>query len=290
MEQAKGALASGASQIKGMTENVDLQKLMPYLLAGGAGAVGGAALTGKRKERAGETRGQYLTRILRNAVATGAFAGVGSYAAAAGLKKTIGKVDLERPITGKTNDQGPAAAALRGTLFGAPAAIASGGAVLAGTAGLGGLKGALGDTDEAKKLLMGGLANARDAKMPSGLATVEKDNWIRRNELLNKGLDYDRVQALAKGSPDQLQLLLGGDKTLIQQARRLGFNTHDPEAVSNFMGKQLKGVAHKAHTAGELPSLLLGRTGLRRAGRGAVLAGGALIPAVIGSLLTERPE
>ena len=289
MDQAKGALSSGATQIKGMAENVDLQKLMPYLLAGGAGAVGGAALSGKRKERSGETRGQYLTRILRNAVATGALAGVGSYAAAEGFKKTVGKVDLENPVTGKEGDQGPLAEGARGALFGAPAAVISGAGVLGATNGMKSI-GGVGDVDDAKKLLMGGLANARDAKAPTGLNPVEMDAWNQRDALLQSNPDIDRVRNMSTQNPEDFRRLLGGDASLIHEARRLGLNTHDPEVISKFMGTKLKGVAHKLHTAGKYPSLVIGRTGARRAGRGILGGIASLIPAVLGSVLTDRPE
>jgi hypothetical protein len=266
MEQAKGALASGASQLKGATENVDLQKLMPYLLAGGAGAVGGAALSGKRKERSGETRGQYLTRILRNAVAAGALTGAGTYAAAEGFKKTVGKVDLEHPITGKEGDQGPLAEVTRGTLFGAPAAIGAGALGLGLTVGRPGIGSGINDK---------ALADAGD-KLTAGLKAKFKNGLPPG--IVDPGMDdLKALQAQARRDPAALRAAVGKDADLLHEAARLGINLHP------------KGLARNVQTAAHYPSLLMGRTPLRRVGRGALGLGAALIPAIAGSLLSDRP-
>lgn len=262
MDQAKGALSSGADQIKGMTGNVDMQKLLPYLLAGGAGAIGGAALSGKRKERSGETRGQYLTRILRNAVAAGALTGVGSYAAAEGFKKTVGKVDLEHPVTGKDGDQGPLSAGVRGALFGAPAAIASGAGLLAATVGRPGVGSGVNAkslTDAGEKLTAGLKAKFGNA-VPAGMD------------------DIKALQAQARRDPSALRAAIGKDPDLLHEAARLGINLHP------------KGMARNIQTAGHIPSLIMGRTLGRRTGRAGILAAGALLPSVVGSILTDRPE
>lgn len=281
MDQAKDALSGGADKVKGMTENVDVQKLLPYLLAGGAGAVGGAALSGRRKERAGETRGQYLTRILRNAVAAAALTGAGSYAATKGFQKTLGKVDLEHPITGTADDQGPAAAAGRRFAFGYPAAGIAGTAGLVATAG-GKFIGANPNAADAGEELLEALKR-KTGGLPTGADSV-------------KGL-----KGLSKTDPASFQYLLGElkdadgkvvteSKELRQLAQRAGFNTHDPAAVTKVFGKELTGVRSKLHTAGKLPSALLGRSPLRRAGRAGIFGVSALIPAVVGSILSNRPE
>ena len=271
MEQAKGALASGADQAKSMAGNVDVQKLMPYLLAGGAGAVGGAALSGRRKARAGETRGQYLTRILRNAVTAGALTGVGSYAAGEGFKKTVGKVDLENPITGTEGDQGPLAASGRKALFGLPAAVIAGGVGLGATVG-GKRLGANPNLAEAGDNLMAGLKIRGLGQLPPGISDVAS------------------VKMLAKQVPAGLQSILAGDPSLTHEAKRLGINIHDPAEVTRIFGKELTGVRHKIHEAARIPSNLMGRTTGRRIGRGALGLGAALIPAIAGSILTDRPE
>jgi hypothetical protein len=260
MEQAKGALASGASQAKSMAGNVDVQKLMPYLLAGGAGAVGGVALSGRRKARQGETRGQYLTRILRNAVITGALTGAGSYAAGEGLKKTFGKVDLENPITGTESDQGPLAATGRKALFGLPAAVISGGVGLTATVG-GKRLGANPNLGEAEKILMSGLKRKHGANLPADITDVEV------------------LKYMAKSEPDALRNLLKGDKALIHEAKRLGLNTH-----------ALGSIARKAHEVARIPSNLMGRTNGRRIGRSAIGLGAAFVPALAGAILSNRPE
>lgn len=266
MEQAKGALASGADQAKSMAGSVDVQKLMPYLLAGGAGAVGGAALSGRRKARAGETRGQYLTRILRNAVTAGALTGVGSYAAGEGFKKTVGKVDLENPITGTEGDQGPAAAAARKALFGVPAAVIFGGLGLGATVGRPGIGSGVNDkalADAGSKLTEGLKAKFKGG-LPVGMADPGMD-------------DLKALQAQARRDPSALAAAIGKDPDLLHEAKRLGINLHP------------KGLARNIHTAAHYPSLLMGRTPLRRAGRGALALGAALLPAIAGSLITDRP-
>lgn len=261
MEQAKGALASGADQAKSMAGNVDVQKLMPYLLAGGAGAVGGAALSGRRKARAGETRGQYLTRILRNAVTAGALTGVGSYAAGEGFKKTVGKVDLENPITGTEGDQGPVAAGTRQALFGAPAAVIAGGIGLGATVGRPGIGSGINSkalSDAGDKLTAGLKAKFGD-QLPAGMD------------------DLKALQAQARRDPSALRAAIGKDADLLHEAARLGINLHP------------KGLARNAQTAAHIPSLLMGRTKWRRTGRSALGLGAALLPAIAGSLITDRP-
>ena len=313
MDQAKDALSSGATQVKGMAENVDIHKLLPYLLAGGAGAVGGAALSGRRKERQGETRGQYLTRILRNAVTAGALTGVGSYAVGEGLKKTVGKIDLENPITGTAEDQGPLAAGARRHLFSPLAAVGAGALGLGLTAG-GKKIGATSLQSEGKLLDM--LKQTHGGQLPGGVSGLG-------DLVAKKKTDPTAYSALLSGAADpRYEDLKGGGKKMVfpgrasdpnvaSEIRRLaaasGLNVHDAQQVSElprplrkllgpanvakiFGGKGPKGVRSAMHELGRPPSALLGRTTGRRLGRGAIGLGASIIPAVIGSILTDRPE
>lgn len=277
MDQAKDALSSGAAQIGDAAKNVDMQKLLPYLLAGGAGAVGGAALSGRRKERQGETRGQYLTRILRNAVGAGALTGLGTYAVGQGLQKTLGKVDVAHPISGSAADQGPLASGGRQALFGLPAATISGATGLGLTAGMKGIganPNAAAHGDDLLALLKSthngappGIDNLRDLKARSVDDPGDFLRMLRGDAPAQGGMSSSTL-----GSPAVA-------KQLRYHANGAGIN---PYALGSF--------EHKIFEAGKIPSMVMGRTSGRRFGRGAIGLGAALIPALAGSLLTDHPE
>lgn len=277
LEQAKGALSAGAGKAQELAGNPDVQKLLPYLLAGGAGAVGGAALSGRRRQRSGETRGQYLTRILRNAVVAGGLVGGGSYLAGEGFKNTLGSVDLERPMTGGKDDLNPIGSTGKEIAF-SPAAAALAGA------------GALGAT--ANRPLIGanpGLADA-ESKLLAGLKKLH-------GGALPQGADSKAaLEFTAKTDNAALQKLLGDATTpegraLRMEAKKLGLNVHDASKTINIPGIN-KAIApkHLAHEVAAPFSKIMGRTAGRRIGRAGVGAAGALIPAIIGSILTSKSE
>ncbi len=335
MEQAKGALSqvggavqegagkagelvnAGVDKVKGLAgqaegfvnDRPDLKKLLPYLLAGGAGAAAGGVLTGKRKARTGETRGQYLMRILRNASVAGGLAGGGSYLAHEGFKKTLGSVDVANPLTGKEGDQGPLASAARNVAFSPVTAGAAGLAGLGATAKLPGI-GANPNAAEHATNTLAGIKQEGGGKLPKGIKTMAD------------------VKMRGVANPADLQSMLGDPSTpagkgLRSEAHNAGLNTHDPGAVTKLpdklrvpesiplprghkipipgggkeiplpgsvAGREFKGLAHKTTELGRLPSALLGRSTKRRIGRGAVGVASALIPALIGAIATNKPE
>lgn len=287
LEQAKGAVAGGTDKVKEMAGNPDLQKLLPYLLAGGAGGVAGGVLSGKRKERAGETRGQYLTRILRNASVAAGLAGGGSYLAHEGFKKSLGSADLENPMTGTAGDQGPLAAGLRDKLFSPLTAGAAGIAGLAATAKAP-VIGANPNVAEHEKQLFADLKSAHGGKLPDGIKGKEDLTSLGRKSPGN-------LQALLRGhTPTGDKVELTGTPALASSIQRnahaAGVNIHDPGAETKLLGRKVKGLAHKATEMGRLPSALLGRTTGRRLGRAGVGTVAALIPAIVGSILTNQSE
>ena len=116
----------GLEQLKGTLESEQFKKILPYILIGGAGAAGGAALTGGRRNKKGESRLGYMGRVLRNALVTGGLA-----AGAAGLAR-YGADKLSNPAASTDGKQAPGFdnptdQALRSSLFSPAAAVASGG-------------------------------------------------------------------------------------------------------------------------------------------------------------------
>lgn len=311
MEQAKGAISAGADKISGLSSDPEIQKLLPYLLAGGAGALGGGFLSGRRKTRSGETRGQYLTRILRNAVLAGGLAGGGSYLAHQGFKKTLGSVDLENPVTGREGDQGPVGAGLRNILFHPLTAATSGLAVLGGTAGMKGI-GANPNAASHADSVLSNLKLRLGGKLPAGIT------------------DKKSLEALAIADPAAFKQLMAGNipagmgdssafvgnkipggvadhsilgtpadgKYIKHHASAAGINVHDPKAtyeLPKLLQKLLRRQSvtdprHAVHKAMDYPSRLIGRSAARRIGRGGLGIAAALIPAVAGAITTDEPS
>ena len=287
-----------------MASGVDLHKLMPYLLAGGAGAAAGGIMSGGRKVRSGETRGQYLTRVLRNAAVTGALAGGGSYAAGEGFKKTLGSVDMENPMTGTPGDQGPLASGLRHALFSPLTAAATG----IGALGLtmhGKTIGANPNAEVAGKSLLASLKDTHGGKMPEGISNIA-DIEARLTRSPQEMLSKLRGDApVPDGAPisdaiGQPSIRLSSPELaakMTNQAKAVGLNLHDPTAVTELpkflqkiLGREsVSGVGHTAAEMARIPSMLIGRTTGRRIGRGALGLGAALLPAIAGSIATNAP-
>lgn len=284
LDQAKGALSAGADKAKEMAGDPDVQKLLPYLLAGGAGAVGGAALSGRRKKRSGETRGQYLTRILRNALVAGGLAGGGSYLATKGFQKTLGSADLENPLTGKEGDQGPVASFYRSSIFSYPLAALAGGGTLVATRN-NKLIGA--NPDQGNKLLTT-LKQTHGGQLPEGIASLADLEAKQKTDpsVISKwlsGAAEKRYKDLKGGGRKLVFSGRAADPAIAAELRRLaaeaGINVHTPGTAR-----------HTAHELANPLSKILGRTTGRRVGRGALGLGAALIPTLIGSLTTNAPE
>ena len=277
LEQAKGALSAGAGKAKELAGNPDVQKLLPYLLAGGAGAVGGAALGGRRRQRTGETRGQYLTRILRNAVVAGGLVGGGSYLAGEGFKNTLGSVDLERPMTGGKDDQNPIGSTGKEIAFSPATAALAGAGVLGATVNRP-LIGANPGLADAESKLLAGLKKLHGGKLPQGADSKAA------------------LEFTAKTDNAALQKLLGDATTpegqaLRMEAKKLGLNVHDASKTINIPGiNKTISPKHLAHEVAAPFSKIMGRTAGRRIGRAGVGVAGALIPAILGSILTSKSE
>jgi hypothetical protein len=277
LEQAKGALSGGAGKVQELAGNPDVQKLLPYLLAGGAGAVGGAALSGQRRKRTGETRGQYLTRILRNAAVAGGLVGGGSYLAGEGFKKTLGSVDLEHPMTGGKDDQNPIGSTGKEIAF-SPVMAALSGATTLGVTANRPIIGANPGLADAESKLLAGLKKLHGGSLPQGADSKSA------------------LEFTAKTDNAALQKLLGDaatpeGKALRLEAKKLGLNVHDASKTINIPGlNRAVSPRHLAHEVAAPFSKVMGRTAGRRIGRAGVGAAGALIPAIIGAILTSKSE
>ena len=66
-------------QASDFLQSDQFKTLAPYLISGGAGAVLGGLMTGRRRKRQGEGRLGHLGRVLRNALLAGGLAGGGHY-------------------------------------------------------------------------------------------------------------------------------------------------------------------------------------------------------------------
>lgn len=322
--KALPAAQDGINSLKDLTGSPKMKELMPYLLAGGAGAAGAALLTGKRKARTGESRGSYLARILRNAAVTAAAVGGGSYLAHQGLKKTIGAADLENPITGSEDDAGPLSANTKAILTHPSTALA------AGALGLG-----VASTTPLVKELIGANPGAAEAGKAM-IQTLKTQNGgkVGKNNLSNV-YDTKSLSAAARNERPLFERIMRGDKgapgtipaTLRDQARLAGVNLHNPSAplsgrvgsrvgkgavavddligkglaklpdvwgtgmlknlLGGRLGKMTTGVGYKAHELGRIPSTIFGRTWGRRLTRGGVASVAALAPTVINSILSN---
>lgn len=285
LKQAQQDIAAGAGKLQAVLENPEVHKLIPYLLAGGAGAVGGAALSGTRRKRSGETRGEYLARILRNAVIAGGLVGGGAYLAGEGFKKTLGSVDLERPVSG--NGEDPASSLARHLAF--HPLIAAG----TGTAAIG--SAALSGNDKAVNASKSELMKTLSARFGGSLPTDLKD--AEDLKVISK-LDPKRFQRLLSGEAvqklnDRSVFINFGDRAAEKELRRLaalsGINPHDASHTVNVMGKSFA-PRRVAYELAEPLRAFFGRTAKQRIGRGAMGLMAAAVPAILGATLTNKPQ
>ena len=113
----------GLDDLKSFAQSDQFKKILPYLLTGGAAAGAGALMT--RKKKRGGGRFSHLTRVLGNALLAGGAAAGATGLARYGLDKLQSPATAAAPAINKPSDN-----ALRDTMFGWPAAIASGAAGL----------------------------------------------------------------------------------------------------------------------------------------------------------------
>ena len=119
--------------LKNTLQSEQFKKIMPYLLAGGAGAVGSTLMTGGRRGfgKRKESRMGYLGRVLRNALVTGGIAAGGTALARYGADKLSNKTTTNGlQASGMDN---PTDQVLRASLFSPAAATGAGIAGLAAT-------------------------------------------------------------------------------------------------------------------------------------------------------------
>lgn len=128
------SLNNGFDKLKETFQSDQFKKILPYLIAGGAGATAGAYATGKRKSRQKESRLGYLGRVLRNALTTGGLA-----AGAVGLAR-YGADKLKSPETingmQPAGVENPTDQALRAALFSPVSALGAGATGLLATSKL----------------------------------------------------------------------------------------------------------------------------------------------------------
>ena len=265
--------ASLKEQATNYLQSEEFKKLIPYLMSGGAGALAGGVLTGRRREERGEGRMGYLGRILRNALITGGLAGGAHYMLGQGAEKTVGNLqDSSKALTGTPGDEGPAATAAKNILFSPVTAAAAGAGALALTHD-NAVMGA-GNKDDFRKRLSKELGGSRDAA------------WLRT------ATPKELADAVAKLK----------DPTAIESAERLrraaGLASSRIEPGGHGIGNLLQaipGVSDEAAAATKGALSTIGRKGLgtfgqnwpRRTGRGALALTAASIPAIIGSLITS---
>lgn len=117
-----------ASQVSAPSaDDGQLQKILPYLISGGAGAALGGVMSGKRRKKNGEGRLGYLGRVLKNALVGGGLAAGGHALIGEGVKR-IGGGAKDLPVG---TDDGPMETGLRSALTHPITAVG------AGLAGLG---------------------------------------------------------------------------------------------------------------------------------------------------------
>lgn len=249
----------GASRAIG---DIDINKIAPYLLAGGIGAGAGALMTGKRRKKKGEGRLSHLGRVLGNALMAGGLAGGGAALLHKGYNSVTGAAD---DVTKATEpNEGPLESTVRGAAFSPLTAVGAGAAGLGLTHGnetFGvGPKAQAGQLQNFAKRLglspqdvsnstaeeVDGLIKAKAKKMFAGTAGAGADAEARMVDFLNRG----RRGANVAGGADKLHR-----------------------------------IASRVSRSGPLSTF--GPTWGRRAGRGALGLTAAALPALIGSFATK---
>jgi hypothetical protein len=242
-------MTNALDSLKDTLQSDQFKKILPYLLLGGAGAAGGAYMTGarRRNRRNPESRLGYLGRVLKNSLIAG-----GLTAGVAGLARYgMDKLDKQTTSDGKqlAGMDNPTDQALRSALFSPVTALG------AGTAGL---------LATHKIPAIGANTAARD-KMRESFAKVL--------EYGSKGKDGrvdPNVTALLKASPVELSQKLQQlgitkvDGLDIETARRvagltLGASFNKAPLTDLRLGSTLKRMISSPSSAGSEINNLKGR-------------------------------
>jgi len=311
----------GFEQLKGTLESEQFKKILPYLLIGGAGAAGGAALTDGRRSKRGESRLGYMGRVLRNALVTGGLA-----AGATGLAR-YGMDKLNNPAASADGKQTPDLAnptdqALRSTLFSPATAAASGALGLGLTHKLPGIGADTKSRESARKAVAKAIelksADSLKLMTPAELARdlkgIQKiDGASAEAQIRAAGLTVGPTPTGAPFADLQLRKTLssilkspGSAKAeAAQMLDRLKNSPLGDAAIHTY--KHPTNILDELRTLKGDPSLegarqfgskltrrglmsTFGQTGGRRALRSVIGLTAAAIPALIGSLVTDEKK
>lgn len=225
-------MTNALDSLKDTLQSEQFKKILPYLMLGGAGAAGGAYMTGSRRRnrKNPESRLGYLGRILKNSLVAG-----GLTAGVAGLARYgMDKLDKQTTEDGKqlAGMDNPTDQALRNALFSPVTALG------AGTAGL---------IATHKMPAIGANSAARD-KMRESFARVLEYGAKGKNGQIDPN-----VTALLKASPVELSKKLQQlgitkvDGLDIETARRIAGLTlgqsFDKAPLTNLqLGSTLKNI------------------------------------------------
>jgi hypothetical protein len=311
----------GFEQLKGTLESEQFKKILPYLLIGGAGAAGGAALTGGRRSKRGESRLGYMGRVLRNALVTGGLA-----AGATGLAR-YGMDKLNNPAASADGKQTPDLAnptdqALRSTLFSPTTAAASGALGLGLTHKLPGIGADTKSRESARQAIAkaigvtstDSLKQMTPAELARDLRGIKKiDGASAEAQIRAAGLTVGPTPSGAPFADLQLRKTLtsilkspkGAKGEAMQMLDRLKHSPLGDAAINTY--KHPTNILDELRTLKSDPSLegarqigsrltrrglmsTFGQTGGRRALRSGVGLAAAAIPALIGSFVTDEKK
>lgn len=296
-----------------MLENIgenlpeDLKKALPYLLIGGGGAALGGLATGARHKREHETGLGYATRLAKNMALAGLLAGGGSYALSKGVDSVNKSIDYESPRTGSDPELSPTSAAVRGVAFSPFTAGLAGGSAL----GLTMPNISAGRNDAARSLF-------KDVDKKTQVSALDQAEFNNLKRLIGLG-DPLKEQKFNKRILDAATKVKDGVREEIPGMR--SFLSHKAGLPTASIGREIgepgwlewahgrlpesmrslemqKGLAGADEKIGRLiaggerlyrPTLgrILGQSKRQIAGRGALGIGAALLPALIGSLITD---
>ncbi len=263
--------ASLKDQASNYLQSEDFKKLVPYLMSGGAGALIGGAVTGRRREEKGEGRLGYLGRILRNAVITGGLAGGAHYLLGKGTEKTIGNLsDSSKAISGTAGDEGPAATAAKNILFSPLTAAGAGAGTLALT--------------HNNSII--GAGNKAPFLKRFGDMVGKGTSWLETATPDEAAAAVKKLAPSEIATAERLRRRAGVPSSLIEDGGSgIGNLMQKIPGMGNGRAEAVKGAIS---TLGRRGLSTLGQTHTRRAMRGALGLTAASLPALIGALVTSK--
>lgn len=253
------------------------RQLLPYLLSGGAGALGGALMTGRRRRHRDEGRLGYLGRVLRNALVVGGLAGGAHALLGQGLSRTMG--GLTEGATGTAGNEGPLAATTKNILFSPVTAAGAGGAALLATHGRP-LIGAGDPSNYVNRLsrALGGLGKNPNQYTPEWLrsaAPAEINEVMRRFDDPANPAARAAMERIRRGA-GLASSHIGPGNNVGNLLLRLGMSQEGAETAKGFLSSARRNLLGT-----------LGNTPGRTAWRGGLGLTAAAIPAMVGSYITS---